>query len=240
MNRQLLEKPFETTQIKQRKGRNGLLDYVEGHSVIQRLNDAFAGAWSFEVVHHEIREEEVLVLGRLSADGISKMAFGGSQVTRERESGKAVSLGDDLKAAQTDCMKKCATFLGVGLHLYAEKPIGGRGPAPRGGAPMAPRAAPPAPPRPAPAPPAGSPPPGKAPVNGSRPVPGPAHSPGPTAGASARQLEAIHKIARAKGFDGQAVEHMALRVFNRKLDALTGSEAAGLLKELSNLKRRVA
>ena len=75
MNRQLLEKPFEPAQIRQRKGRNGMLDYVEGHSVIQRLNEALEGAWSFEIVHHEIREEEVLVIGRLSADGIVKSVW---------------------------------------------------------------------------------------------------------------------------------------------------------------------
>jgi hypothetical protein len=73
MNRPLLEKPFEPTQIRQRQGRNGPLDYVEGHSVIARLNDALEAAWSFEVVHHEVREDEVLVLGKLSADGITKM-----------------------------------------------------------------------------------------------------------------------------------------------------------------------
>ena len=128
MNREQLERPFAPAQIRQRKGRNGLLDYVEGHSVIQRLNEALEGAWSFEIVHHEIREEEVLVLGKLTAEGITKMQFGASQVTRERESGALVSLGDDLKAAATDCIKKCATFLGVGLHLYAEKPIGGTRP----------------------------------------------------------------------------------------------------------------
>src|SRR5207249_6616074 len=82
MNREPLERPFAPAQIRQRKGRNGLLDYVEGHSVIQRLNEALEGAWSFEIVHHEIREEEVLVIGRLTAEGIVKMAFGGSQVTR--------------------------------------------------------------------------------------------------------------------------------------------------------------
>jgi len=101
MNRELLEKPFAPAQIRQRKGRNGLLDYVEGHSVIQRLNEALEGAWSFEIVQHEIREEEVLVLAKLTAEGITKMNFGVSQVTRERESGALVSLGDDLKAAGT-------------------------------------------------------------------------------------------------------------------------------------------
>ena len=49
MNRDLLEKPFEPAQIKQRKGRNGPVDYVEGHLVIARLNEAFAGQWSFEI-----------------------------------------------------------------------------------------------------------------------------------------------------------------------------------------------
>jgi len=115
MNRSLLEKPFEPAQIRQRKGRNGVLDYVEGHNVIHRLNEALDGAWSFEITHHEIREDEVFVLGKLSADGIAKMQFGVSQVTREKGSGALVSLGDDLKAAATDALKKCATFLGVGL-----------------------------------------------------------------------------------------------------------------------------
>src|ERR1700758_1467228 len=104
MNRELLEKPFPAEQIRQRKGRNGLLDYVEGHSVIQRLNEALEGAWSFQIVHHEIREEEVLVIGRLSAGEVVKMAFGGSQVTREKESSQIISLGDDLKSASTDAL----------------------------------------------------------------------------------------------------------------------------------------
>jgi hypothetical protein len=42
MNRALLEHPFDPAQIKQRKGRNGVLDYVEGHTVVARLNAALA------------------------------------------------------------------------------------------------------------------------------------------------------------------------------------------------------
>jgi len=99
MNRELLEKPFEPTQIKQLKGRNGLLDYIEGHSVVHRLNQALDGAWSFEIAHHEVREDEVLILGKLTAEGITKMQFGVSQVTREKNGGALISLGDDLKAA---------------------------------------------------------------------------------------------------------------------------------------------
>src|SRR5205814_725404 len=73
MNRALLEKPFAPAQIRQRKGRNGVLDYVEGYNVIARLNEALDGAWSFEITHHEVREDEVVVLGKLSAEGITKM-----------------------------------------------------------------------------------------------------------------------------------------------------------------------
>ena len=50
MNRALLEKHFEPAQIRQRKGRNGLLDYVEGHTVLARLNDALADFWNFKGV----------------------------------------------------------------------------------------------------------------------------------------------------------------------------------------------
>jgi hypothetical protein len=205
MNRALLEKPFEPAQIKQRQGRNGWLDYVEGHAVIQRLKEAFEGAWSFEVVSHEVRQYEVLVLGKLAAEGVAKMQFGASQVTREKASGLPVSLGDDLKAAATDALKKCASLLGVGLHLYAEKPI-------RQGA-------------------------GKAASVSAKAEPKGAPASGQV---TPRQLDAVARLARAKGLDPAAVESMSLRVFNRKPEALTQTEAARLIKELSNLKRNAA
>jgi hypothetical protein len=254
MNRDLLEHPFDPVQIKQRKGRNGVLDYVEGHTVIARLNAALDGAWSFEVVAHEVRDQEVLVLGKLTAAGIVKMQFGASQVTRDRETKAAISLGDDLKAAATDALKKCATFLGVGLHLYAERPLrpeparpawagllpaappSTAGPAPdRNGAGGA---APVAKPNPTPARPGG----------GANPPPGPVMptaretaTPTPYRGAAtARQLQAIWRIARAKGLDPGAVEGMSLRAFNRKPDALTQNEASALIRELSTMRRVAA
>jgi len=127
LNRRLLEKPFEPQQIKQRKGNFGdMLDYIEGHAVIKRLNEAFGGDWSFEVASHQVFDEEVLVVGKLKAAGIIKMQFGSSKVTRNSHDGSLVSLGDDLKAAATDALKKAATLLGVGLHLYGQKRPAGR------------------------------------------------------------------------------------------------------------------
>jgi hypothetical protein len=121
MNRDILEKPFGPEQIKQREGNFGkMLDYIEGHNVIQRLNDGFETDWSFIIIKHEIIKEtdEVIVQGELSAGSIKKSQFGSSRITRARNTGDMVSLADDLKAAATDSLKKCATMLGIGLHLY--------------------------------------------------------------------------------------------------------------------------
>ena len=123
MNRELLEKEFEPSQIKQREGNFGKkLDYIEGHVVLQRLNEAFEAEWSFSILEHWILKEtdEVLVVGQLRAGNVVKTQFGSSRITRARESGEPVSLADEYKAAATDAIKKCASLLGVGLHLYSE------------------------------------------------------------------------------------------------------------------------
>jgi len=64
MNRELLEKPFDRNQIKQREGNFGkMLDYIEGHAVVKRLNDSFEANWSFAILKHEILRKN----GRISA-----------------------------------------------------------------------------------------------------------------------------------------------------------------------------
>jgi hypothetical protein len=226
--------------------------------VIARLNAALDGAWSFEVVAHEVRDHEVLVLGKLTAAGIVKMQFGASQVTRDRETKALISLGDDLKAAATDALKKCATFLGVGLHLYAERPLRSE-PARPAWAGLLP-AAPPSTAGPVPDRNGAG---GAAPVVSSAPtptpgrsgsgaaslpplplpVPAPREAAGPTphrGAATQRQLQAIWRIARAKGLDPGAVEGMSLRAFNRRPDALTTGEASALIRELSTMRRVAA
>ena len=131
MNRELLEKPFSPDQIKQREGVFGdVLDYVEASAVIHRLNEAFEAEWMFEILDHHIYEKEVVVLGKLTAQGISKCQFGKSKITRTKETKAEVSIGDDLKAAVTDSIKKCATLWGIGLHLYMDVSNGDDRPAP--------------------------------------------------------------------------------------------------------------
>ena len=118
--RQVLEAPFPPEVIKQREGSYGrMLDYVEAWAVIARLTEAFEGNWSFDIQSYQILDDEVVVLAKLTAsDMVSKTQFGAAAITRAKDTGKAVSLGDDIKAAATDALKKCATLLGVALYLY--------------------------------------------------------------------------------------------------------------------------
>jgi len=119
LNLEQLTKPFTADLIHQRKGRFGqTLDYIGSHHVIERLNEALQGHWSFKILDREIMQDEVIVLGELTAHGISHQQFGTSSVTRTKEDKTIVSIGDDLKAAASDCLKKCSTQFGVGLHLY--------------------------------------------------------------------------------------------------------------------------
>lgn len=137
MKKDVLTRPFTAEQIKQRQGQGGkMLSYVETHAVIARLNEG-CDAWSFEVVEHTILDEEVVVIGKLVADGVTKMAFGGSTIARDRD-GHPVSIADAAKAASSDALKKAASLLGVALELY------GAGAAEATSAQVAPRAPAPA------------------------------------------------------------------------------------------------
>lgn len=115
-----LTRPFPRESLKTRPGRNGrTVEYVDIAAVIDRLNEAFEHVWSFDVEKHEVQvhETEVVVLGRLTAGGMTKAAFGGSSITMT-DDGVVVSVADDLKAASSDALKKAASMLGVALEQY--------------------------------------------------------------------------------------------------------------------------
>jgi hypothetical protein len=66
-----------------------------------------------------VSSSEVIVRGRLTAflDGrrVVREDFGAHERTRN----STAPVGDMLKAAVTDAIKRCAHQLGVGLHLYS-------------------------------------------------------------------------------------------------------------------------
>ena len=88
--------------------------------MIARLNEAFEGNWTFRVIRHDVSDEEVVVLGELTAEGETKQQWGSKEVQKNS------TLGDNLKAATSDALKKCATLFGVALHLYADDVTGPR------------------------------------------------------------------------------------------------------------------
>jgi hypothetical protein len=116
----ILEKPFDAVQIKQRPGQYGkMLDYVETSTVIERLNQAFDSDWSFEIISFEVRNDEAICLGKLTVPGnIVKAQFGSCRVSKDKETGEYVGVGDALKGSASDSLKKAASLLGVGLSLY--------------------------------------------------------------------------------------------------------------------------
>lgn len=201
-----LQALFTPADIKQREGSFGkTLDYLETSTVIQRLNEALAGDWSFHVVEHEVREDlsEVIVLGRLDAAGISKMQFGSAQIKRHRNSGEAINLGDDIKAAATDALKKTATLLGVGLQLYRSDE-----------------------PRPAPAPPA------PRPRTTNAAAPSVPSAPASQGRLSAKQQQLILKLAAEGGIAKDELNRHCQQQYGRVVDFLAKTEASRLIEAL--------
>lgn len=109
--------------IKTRPGPGGIqLSYVEVGYVINMLNQVFGWDWDFKILDQQIGKKQVWVRGELSvrAKGhtITKGQYGGADIKMSRNSGEPVSIADDLKAAASDCLKKCASMLGVAGDVY--------------------------------------------------------------------------------------------------------------------------
>jgi hypothetical protein len=219
MNRALLEKPFEPSQIKQRQGNFGhILDYVEGHVVTSRLNDAFDGNWSFEVVKYRILKDtdEVLVLGKLTAEGVTKMAFGSKEIERSKDTKAIVSLGDDLKAACTDSLKKAASLFGVGLYLYSDQRPNGK---PEEGHPeIADKGSS-----------TGN------EKNQSGPKNEPATGDGNGGRLTNKQLAMIFGVGKSKGLQTKDIKDKALATFKKNLNFLTKEEASTFINALQSM-----
>lgn len=108
--------------IKSRPGPGGMrLDYVEVGYVINILNQAFGWDWDFRVMDQQVGNKQVWVRGELSVRlrgrEIIKGQFGGSDI-KLNKSGSPISIADDLKAAASDCLKKCASMLGIASDVY--------------------------------------------------------------------------------------------------------------------------
>lgn len=112
-----------TRYIKTRPGPGGKeLSYVEVGYVINVLNQAFGWNWDFRILDQQVGKRQVWVRGeltvRLKDQSITKGQFGGAEIKMNRNSGEPISIADDLKTAASDCLKKCASMLGIAGDVY--------------------------------------------------------------------------------------------------------------------------
>ena len=102
----------------------GTWKYVTGIYVKKVLNLMFGWAWNFTVDKFDVNMEakQVIVLGRLvvktSGQEIIKMQFGRADIKFKKDTKDPMDLGNDLKAATTDALKKCASELGIAADIY--------------------------------------------------------------------------------------------------------------------------
>jgi len=141
---QILQKtPAE--HVRQRPGKGGgTWDYVTGTYVKKVLNYAFGWCWDYEIISHGDtkfgnRITQVWVLGKLTIKDpktmqpiLIKQQFGGAdvkyKVISKMVNGKSVKTptdemldyANDLKAAATDALKKCAAELGIASDIYGK------------------------------------------------------------------------------------------------------------------------
>ena len=115
MIRRLSER-FPPGAIKERPGgRNKLLKYLEGATVIRRLNEATENCWDFDVLSEEYRPGLLIAYVRLTIPGLGSRQHKGVQRLE-------ANAGEDIeKGAITDALKKAATLFGVGLETYADE-----------------------------------------------------------------------------------------------------------------------
>ncbi len=117
----MIYKPTPIQYVKTRKIRGGgMANYVETGYVIDQLNKTFGQAnWNFQVIRETIDTKSVAVYGELSVVDHVK----GFKITKgqygSKEKYPEIPIGDTLKAAASDCLKKCASSgFGVALDVY--------------------------------------------------------------------------------------------------------------------------
>lgn len=113
--------PKEAVRKRPAKG-GGEWEYVSGGWVKKQLNLMFGFNWDFEITNQMVLHGEAIVQGKLTcrSNGITiiKTQFGNKDVMMRKGTEIPLSIGNDLKAAATDCLKKCAAEIGIAADVY--------------------------------------------------------------------------------------------------------------------------
>ena len=118
-----LTEPFPASALKQREVQDRVFTYVDGTTVIRRLNHVCGHEWDFSIKNVQMFQTGQtdrsgnprvlwIVTGELTIPGFGTKAGMGVQLT-------SLGVGEDMiKGASTDAIKNAAKLFGVGLELY--------------------------------------------------------------------------------------------------------------------------
>lgn len=111
----------------------GTWTYIKSSYVRKVLDSVFGFNWNFDVETSLAEAFEVAKLtktcvvkgtlsGRVWHGGqwveINKTQFGRADVKFKKDSDEPLDFGNDMKAATSDCLKKCASLFGIGADVY--------------------------------------------------------------------------------------------------------------------------
>lgn len=126
----LRKTPSQYVKKRPAKG-GGQWEYVTGGYMKKLLNLSFGFDWDFEIISESVQFGEAIVKGKLTCRSngkeIVKMQFGNKDIIYKKQTQAEIdakaeriplSIGNDLKAAATDCLKKCAAEIGFAADIY--------------------------------------------------------------------------------------------------------------------------
>lgn len=128
------ETPKKFTYTRPAKG-GGEWEYVQIGYVRKSLDGIFGFNWDFEVettlseafdvaLKTKVCVVKGRIRGRVQVDGqwveVTKTQFGRSEVKFKKNSDQPLDFGNDMKAATTDCLKKCAALFGISSDIYEQ------------------------------------------------------------------------------------------------------------------------
>ena len=121
MGHLLKKTPAKYVKERPAKG-GGKWKYVTGGYVKKCLNLMFGWDWDFEIVHQEVVFKQVIVKGRLTCrtngKTIVKMQYGNKDIMYKKGTEDTLDIGNEFKAAATDCLKKCSAEIGIAADIY--------------------------------------------------------------------------------------------------------------------------
>jgi hypothetical protein len=125
MKKEILDELYTPFKLEKRPGQgNKIFEYVPSEDILDRMNRAFQGNWSTEVVEHKVVEDHVVMLVRVivedpdtgrwhAHDGWASHPI--MRYTGGSNSGKVIDLGNTYKSAMSKAIKSAVSRWGVDL-----------------------------------------------------------------------------------------------------------------------------